>query len=204
MQRLFITVSLVFALTACANPINQHNAARYHELGRQAELAGDYKAAEGYYGRTLANARIGRSPDAGISMAAYNLGRVKGHLCMYDEAEQLLLEALQLEEKVTGPDSAVTSMRLFELARLHFDQQHYDQAGQYYARALPIVKKLGVESRDPIALADAIEEYSVALKNLGKNDEAQKTKQEADQLRKASAGKSAKFVPVRYKCSGKA
>jgi len=103
-----LTISaLVTALTGCANPINQHNAAKYHDWGMEAERAGDYQLAERNYERALANARIGYSPDAGISMAMYNLGRVKGHLCKHDEAEKLLTEALQLEEKVTGQKAAL-------------------------------------------------------------------------------------------------
>jgi hypothetical protein len=47
-----------------------------------------------------------------ISRLTYNLGRVKGQRCKHEEAEALLLEALRLEEKSSGPESALTSMRL--------------------------------------------------------------------------------------------
>ena len=55
--------------------------------------------AEQNHSRALWNARIGDVPSSGISLVTYNLGRVKGYLCKYDEAEQLLLEALRLEEQ---------------------------------------------------------------------------------------------------------
>src|SRR5690242_20610605 len=100
-MRTLVVLGLTLLGAGCANPINQHNAAKYHEWGEEAERAGNYQLAERNYYRALVNARVGRSPDAGVSMAMYNLGRVKGYLCKYDESEQLLTEALNLEEKVT-------------------------------------------------------------------------------------------------------
>jgi tetratricopeptide (TPR) repeat protein len=197
-MRTLTIAALVTALTGCANPINQHNAAKYHDWGMEAERAGDYQLAERNYQRALANARIGHSPDAGISMAMYNLGRVKGHLCKHDEAEKLLTEALQLEEKVTGPESGTTTMRLFELARLHFDRKRYAASAPYFARAVPAVKKLGVQSTDPIALADVLDQYGTALARLGQSAESNGVKAEADALRLANPGKVARFKPSPY------
>jgi len=193
-----VVVALFVALGGCATAINRHNAENYHQAGLQAEWNGDYELAERNFYRALVNARSGNSPKAGISMAEYNLGRIKGYLCKHKEAEELLLDALKLEVEVTGPESGVTSKRLFELARLYYDQGKYDKAAQYYSRAIPIVKKLGVEKSDPIALADAMDEYSVSLSKSGNKTKASEVKSEASALRKNNPGAKAKFVPTRY------
>lgn len=190
---------LAVALASCVNPINQHTAAKYHSWGHDAEQAGNYTLAELNYERALANARLGHSPDAGISMAMYNLGRVKGYLCKYDEAEQLLAEALKIEEKVTGPESGITTMRLFELAHLHFDRERYAASLSYFSRAIPVVKKLGVESSDPIAFADVLDQYAIALGKTGHSTEGTDRKREADVLRAKYPGKTAGFKPISYK-----
>ena len=198
MRKLLIIITLCF-LASCANPINRHTGMNYNDWGGNAETAGDYTLAERNYSRALMNFQIGYTGDADVSMALYNLGRVKGYLCKYGEAESLLLEALQLEEKVTGPESAVTSMRVFELARLSFDRQQFEKAVIYYSRGIPLVRKLGAENKDPIALADAIDEYSSSLTQTGASDKARAASQEANALRANNPEKKARFVPVRYK-----
>jgi tetratricopeptide (TPR) repeat protein len=196
--RTFAAVCLAFGLASCAHPINRHNAAQYHGWGQEAERAGNFALAERNYGRALVNARLGHSPDAGVSMAMYNLGRVKGYLCKYDEAERLLLDALALEEKVSGPESGLVTMRLFELARLQFDRGHYAASLPWFSRAIPAVRKLGAESSDPIALAEVLDQYALALARAGRPDDGAASRREADALRAAHPGKGARFKPVSY------
>ena len=191
----------IFLLTGCATAINQKNAEFYHQAGLQAEWAGDYVLAERNFSRALINAQSGNSPKAGISMAKYNLGRIKGYLCKNDESEQLLLDSLTLEEEVTGSESAVTSKRLFELARFYYDNGVYNESAMYYERAIPVVIKLGVKEKDPIALASAMDEYAIALTKTGNSEEAANIKDEANQLRASNPNADAKFVPVRYNTS---
>jgi tetratricopeptide (TPR) repeat protein len=96
-------VSLLFLLliAGCANPLNERHVRFYTDAGGSAEQAGNWELAERNYERALINARIAQ-PDSGPtdyrSMAAYNLGRAKGHLCKFEEAERLLIEALEMEE----------------------------------------------------------------------------------------------------------
>ncbi len=202
---LLAIVTLSILLAGCGNPINRKTAENYHQWGLEAEWAGNYELAERNYSRALINAQLGHSPDAGIAMASYNLGRVKGYLCKDQEAEKLLLDSLALEEKVTGPESTIITKRLFELARFYYDHAQYEKSEPYYARAISMVKKYGVEKSDPIGLANAIEEYSIVLKKLGKDSASSSVAWEADTLKKNNSGKKAGFVPVRYnQCGSKA
>ncbi|MFO1324883.1 MAG: tetratricopeptide repeat protein [Burkholderiales bacterium] len=202
-RRIAMAAVLVAALSGCANPINQRTATNYYQAAVDAEVAGDYRLAERNYERALVNARLGHSPDAGISAAMYGLGRMKGRACRYDEAEKLLLESLRLEETVTGPKSATTTMRLFEIARLYYDQGKYVASLPYFRRGMMGVKTLGVQRTDPIALADALDDYATALANAQQPSDADAVRREASDLRQRNPGAKAIFKPVRYnqKCA---
>jgi tetratricopeptide (TPR) repeat protein len=198
-----LTVGCALLLVACANPINQRTAENYYDWGLRAENAGDFALAERNYERALINARLAHSPDAWISAAMYSVGRMKGIRCKFDEAEPLLLESLKLEETVTGPESAITSKRIFELARFYSDREMYARSLPYFSRGIPLLFKLGVESSDPMALADTLDTYSIALLKSGQSSESERVKLQAEEIRSKNKGKAAIFVPVRYgsRCS---
>jgi tetratricopeptide (TPR) repeat protein len=198
MRTLAAAAVLVAGLSGCANPINQRTATNYYQAAVDAEVAGDYRLAERNYERALVNAKLGHSPDAGTSAAMYGLGRMKGLLCKYDEAEKLLLESLRLEETVTGPESAITTMRLFEIARLDFDQGKYAASLPYFSRGIAAVQKLGVQRSDPIALADALDDYATALAKAQQPSDADAVRREASDLRQRNPGAKANFKPLRY------
>jgi tetratricopeptide (TPR) repeat protein len=202
-----IAPSLLLAvlIAGCANPINQKSASIYYDSAVEAEIRGDFAFAERQYDRALINARLGHAPDAGISAAMYGLGRMKGYLCKFDEAEPILLESLDLEEKVTGPESGITAKRLFELARFYYDRGQFERSIPYFSRGIPAVQKLGAETSDPLALAEALDEYSNALAKAGRASDSAEAKKRSADLRSRNAGKRASFVPVRYdsKCPAK-
>jgi len=193
------TTSLVaLLLLGFANPINLKNAEKYYELGSQAERSGDYLMAEEYYARALWNAKMGRAPDSGISAVSYNLGRVKGYLCKPDEAEELLLDALRIEENAAEPEISLISMRLFELARLSASQSRYDTARRYYARVIPLVRKLNIENEDPVGFALVLIDYALVLEFGGDIDAADAVREEADRLRNNHPQAQAGFVAKPY------
>ena len=200
MRRWFVFL-LALPVLVCANPINRANAEKYHEWGSQAELAGDYALAEQNFDRALWNARMGDVPGSGISLITYNLGRIKGYLCKYDEAEKLLLEALRLEEQESGPESGLTSMRLFELARLSAARDRFEEANRYYLRAIPIVRKLDIESADPIGFAHVLSDFAAVLESLGQDQGAAAANRESEHLRSSHRQRQAAFTPRSYEHS---
>lgn len=159
----------------------------YNDAGLQAERDGDFASAERNFELALSRAQSNRSPDESlISMVTYNLGRIKGYLCKSKDAEQLLLEALRLKEKAeekASVKSDIMDMRLNELGRFYYDRGQFGRAVHFYSRGIPLAKTLGVESTDPITFADMIEEYSKALENVGRPEDAKAAKQEAEDLR---------------------
>ena len=132
-------------------------------------------------------------------MALYNLGRAKGHVCKLDEAEMLLTESLKMEETLTGPNSGITTMRLFELGRLYLDHGEFAKSIPYFERAVPAVVDLGVEKSDPIGLANVYDDVAAAQQGAGDLVKADLARQQALRLRSANPGRSANFVAARYK-----
>jgi hypothetical protein len=88
--------------------------------------------------------------------------------------------------------------RLFELARFYSDRGHYKQSLPFYERGMPAVEKLGVEASDPIAFADALDDYSTALERSGETAKARLVKSRAETLRARFSDKKAAYVPKRY------
>lgn len=203
MPRLFIISFVLFTLLGCASPLNVRHAHLYTAAGNEAAETGNWALAELNYERALVNARRGIRSTENESVALYNLGQAKGHLCKFVEAEKLLREALEIEESVSGPDSGLTSMRLLELGRLHLDRGQVDKAMPYFRRAIRLVERLGIERTDPIGLALVYDDYAAATLGVGLRDEAESATEEAKRLRSDNAGLSAKFVPVRYNQSCK-
>ena len=189
---------VAFIAFGCAGPINQKTASNYEQLAQQAKAAGNLALAEEYYSRALWNADMGNASLSDRSRLTYNLGRVKGLRCDYAGAEALLSQALQLEEGASGPDSGLTSMRLFELARLNAAWGRPDEARLYYARAVPIVGNLDIETSDPIGFADVLDDYAAVLEASGDTEAAATTRQDAERLRRAHPQMRAGFVKEPY------
>ena len=198
MLRILIVLSSALALAACAEALNLKNAGRYHDAGLAAEQAGDYPTAERDYYRALVNYRDGGASESYLSMELYNLARMEGYDCKYDQAEEHLRTALEMEERVSGPDSGVTTKRLFELARLTYDRGRYGDSAAYYARAIPAVQKLGVEQDDPVTLAAALDEYAAALRRTGQDEMANRAAAEAGDVRARHPDARRKHNFVRY------
>jgi tetratricopeptide (TPR) repeat protein len=200
--------ALMAATTLCGcgfvSAVNQKNAVRYHDAALAAEQSGDYKLAERDYFRALINYRDGGAPESYLSMELYNLGRMEGYNCKYEDAKGHLLDALHIEERLSARDDGIITKRLFELARLSYDRGQYAEAVTYYGRGIPAVRERGIEKTDPIALANALDEYATALRNIGRPDEAMAPATEASAIRAKHRSEAAKYNFVRYtqSCGG--
>lgn len=197
----FLTAVLVaLAISGCAGSLNRKEAQIHFETAQRFDRQGDFTSAKEHYAKALVNARLAKADSATLSMLTYNYGRTAGYTCQLAEAEKHLLEALEMEKSISGPESSISTMRLFELGRFYFDQAKYEKSVSFYAKGIPAVEKLGISHSDPIGFADALDEYSTALAQSGKTAEASTAKQQANQLREKNKGAKAGFVPVRYKC----
>ncbi|MFO1434914.1 MAG: tetratricopeptide repeat protein [Gammaproteobacteria bacterium] len=181
-----------------AEQVNMKNADKYYDLGLQAEAQGNYAGAREAFWRAWVNARDGNGSPEYQSAVLYNLGRMTGYTCNFPEAENLLREALDRELKISGPESANISKRLFELARLNYDQKKYAQAAEFYERAIPACIHLGCLESDPIIVANSYDELNKAYESVGDLDKAKNAAAKAAEIRAKNPGAQAQFVPVRY------
>ena len=195
---LFVLLLFFSGSILAANPVNLRTAQHYYQQGQQAEARKDYQAARIAYSRALLNAKLGEAPPAATSMLTYNLGRMEGYACNFSEAERLILDALAQEEKLSGPSSGLTSMRLLELARLNFDRGLYSQSLTYFERGVSAVEKLDIESSDPSGFALVLDDWAKALKESGEEEKAQGVLKRATSIRDRNPGKRPGFVPARY------
>lgn len=169
-----------------------------YDQGLQAEARGDFAAAREAFWRAWTKARDSGATPAYKSAVLYNWGRMSGYTCNWAQGERLLQESLDMETPLSGPTSSALSKRLFELARLHFDQGHFAQAAGFYQRAVAMAERLGVAQRDPIGLANAHDDWAQALQKSGQPDQAGAARVRAKTLRAQHPGQRARFVPRHY------
>jgi hypothetical protein len=74
-------------------------------------------------------------------------------------------------------------MSLIELARLNLAQSKYDQARDYFAKALALFRGKDVETTDPIGYADVLDEYSTSIEKSSSPESTQEFRRRAAQLR---------------------
>lgn len=196
--RLGALLALALLTAGCARDFNTTNTARYHDAGTRAEAARDFPQAEEYYGQALVWAGTERVPPALLSLTMYNLGRMKGHACKFEEARELLLTSLALEESVSGPASAEVSRRLFELARLYYDRRLYAESVPYYAEGIAMVRRLKLEDDEPVTFTEALQDYANALREAGDIRKASELRGEITARQNREAGARPPYLIARY------
>lgn len=196
--RLLMPLVISLGLSACANPINMHTAQKYFDAGMAAERAGDYPLAHENYYRAFVNTEIGHADDQRKALAMYNLGRMKGYLCMKTEAEPLLLKSLAVEEKALSQNGRWYTGRLVEVARFYLGFGDYAKAVPYFDKATLRLVDSGNEGTNPIEMADFWDDYAQALRRSGSEVKANELADRAQHLRESNAGKTARFVPFAY------
>lgn len=199
-HRIFIILFSIF-LFSCANPINARTYSNYYKAGFKAEQEKDFERAQKMYGRALVNAEIGHLGPLYTSSIKYDLGRIAGYLCNYEEAEKLLLEALKLELENNGKLRHIC-MRYFELARLNFDQGRYEQAIKFFEQGIPIAKMLDIETNEPLEWAIQLTDYSQALSQVSRINEAKTVRADVDLIRSNNPEKiTSKYVRYNQNCN---
>ena len=187
----------VLVFSACANPLNRATYQRYYNAGVEAKNRGDLKLARENYRRAMINVGLGNLSDEELAYASYEYGRLSGYLCDSKEAKKYLKQALELKEKSNLPD-LTKSKSYHEMARFYYDHGQYAQAVTYFQRGIPLSEKLGIENQAPIAFATGLDEYAVALRNTGREQEAGTVASRAQNIRDQHPGKQPEFIPTRY------
>jgi tetratricopeptide (TPR) repeat protein len=131
-----VPACLVFAMLAgCANPVNRVTMDNYAEACGNAERSGRLEVAVEACHRAWVNTRTGSLGTELESAALYNLGRVQKKALKLPAAEESLKRSLELEEVLSGKESAKTGRRLAELAAVLIVQKRT-------AEGVPLVERL--------------------------------------------------------------
>jgi tetratricopeptide (TPR) repeat protein len=199
---LALAFTLALLLVGCSKDFNTTNTVRYYDVGQRAEQVRDFPTAEDYYQRALVWAGTERVPPAMLSLTMYNLGRMKGYACKFDEARDLLLTSLALEETTAGPVSPGVARRLLELARLYHDRRQHAEALPYFAEAVGVLYRLQPAQSHAAGFADALLDYAVSLRQTGDLSRAGEVTAEAEQRRARQSAEEPLPAPVlRYTAS---
>src|SRR5205807_1216345 len=106
-------------------------------------------------------------PDTANSLN--NLAGLYNNQGKYEQAEPLLVRALEIREQQLGADHPDTAGSLYCLAYLYQHQKKYEQAEPLYKRALSIYQqKLGETHHDTRALR---QNYAILLRAMGRDEE---------------------------------
>lgn len=166
-------------LTGCVSAIQERASFNYTYKGALAQAQGDWQAARRSYARAVINAEQANLSPGRRALLNYEYGRSLGVTCLFEKAEYELNLAYDLDKQAGAP----LYLSLVELARLNLDQQKYAAAVVYYERAVPELDRADMAKKAPIAHADILDEYAVALSAIGRIADAQIANQQAKKLR---------------------
>jgi hypothetical protein len=133
-----------------------------------------------------------------ILLATYELGRMTGYTCDYAEAETLLREALRLSELMEERFSHRTAI-LSELARLTYDQGKLADSASFYEREIERLGRFQHVDRDPIGLANFVNDYAIVIERTGNVEVATQVQVRSDSILMNTAGRPALFTPLHYR-----
>jgi len=180
---LFLSISV----TGCAGSINAKNANRHGSAANAASKAGDWTTARKQWAQALVNAQLGGLPAQQLAVFNYEYGRALGVQCFWEESENYLQKAYELDHQAGGPEF----MSLLELSRLKYDQGQFEKSIPYYSRAIEALEKINAPTQAPTEFSVVLEEYAKALRETGKEQEAISVQKRADEIRiKTPEGKS--------------
>jgi eukaryotic-like serine/threonine-protein kinase len=136
------------------------------------------------HGATKIKAELQNKPEVRAALMD-TMGQVYVNLDLYDKAEPLLTEALNLRRKILPPDHPDLIESLNHLGELHYGQSKPD-AENYYKEAIAIGRQ--ISPKEPVKLADSLSGLGRVFSVQGKRNEAISLFREAIALQKKFLG----------------
>lgn len=178
---LLIAACHFLLLSGCANPINQATADRYSQTCSTAMQDGRLELAEEACRRALINVDMGHLGDKERSQKLYNYAMTKKRLAKFEEAGDLYIQALEIEERQEKPSNEKIGRRLAEIAVVYWGQGRFEEGLPYVERLLPLADQyIGNERK---TIATLLGNYADALKETSRhNTTISKLSQKAIQM----------------------
>lgn len=159
-------------------------AAKYAQVGYSASISGQWHKARQGWEKAIEHLEQADVPDRNRAVFYYEFGHAAGITCHFEVAEEFIEKAYLLEKTINVP----YVLSLVELFRLYFDQKHYKMASIYFEAALPDLISANAEKLTPARYTRLLDEYADALSNIGKQQLADRFKQQSRRIR-IKAGK---------------
>lgn len=152
-----------------------------------------YADAESLFLRSCqAYEKSGGPNDVGLATVLENLGNLYRDQPQFDitKAEPLLKRALDIRERMLGPEHPETAETLSDLSLLYFYEKNSAAAAEFAQRALPLEEKAyGVDS---LPVSTTLNRLGISERDLGKFTEAEAN------LKRALAIREQKHAPARW------
>ena len=167
-------------ISGCANPLNRVTSDNYAEECSIAEDKGNLIVAEEACYRAMVNVDWGNLGDQLKSERTYNLARIKRRLAKFNEAEHLLKQSLEIEERLSGPSSTKIGRRLAELSINLAAQDKWTDGTPMVERLITMADQYSGHERSFIK--EILQEYSKQLHSKGNHETANLFSTKANQL----------------------
>jgi hypothetical protein len=161
-----LLVLLLAVLSACANPFNRATSDRYALDCSAAEQKGNLQSAEQLCYSAIVNVDWVSLGSELKSQRLYNLGRIKRQLAKFSEAEPLMKESLELEDKLSGPYNEKVGRRLAELSAILAGQDKWGEGIPIVERLIPFSGSFSGSER--AFVAQTFQQYAAHARQSGK------------------------------------
>jgi tetratricopeptide (TPR) repeat protein len=155
-----------------------------NNLATLAEQRKQYAEAESLFQRSCqAYEKSGGPNDAGLAAVLENLGNLYRDQPQFDitKAEAPLKRALDIRERVLGPEHPETAKTLSDLSLLYFYEKNSGAAEEFARRALPLQEK--VYGTDSLPVSTTLNRLGISERDQGKFKEAEANLQRALTIR---------------------
>lgn len=181
MKNYFLLVTpILLLLGACANPLNRVTSDNYADACGDAERNGRLDIAEQACYRALVNVDIGKLGPELKSQRLYNLARIKRRVGKFEEADFLLKQSIEIEERLSGSSGIKVGRRLAELAMSYGEQNKVVEGVPIVQRLSPIADLYTDTEKKAVGAIFYV--YSEELRKLNQNDLARQFADRATSL----------------------
>lgn len=146
--------------------------------GEQIARVSDLKKAEEVFNRALSLAKTINDRKGEVDSKRYICGSILIHDEKYSEAEEQLIEALNLTRSINYLSGEIYILR--NLGILARKKRHYTTATRYYLESLNLAKKVERESETESERQDAKDSQARAFNNLGTLAMAEKAYEDSE------------------------
>lgn len=165
--------------------------ALWHKHRRAAAKASrrrDVAEIEGHLRKALQVGRELGETEPWLSLSLQELAAYFESVGTYSQAQPLYAEAVEVRERILGPEHFDVAASINDLALLYYTTGKYSEAAELYERLLPLLEKIkGAQDKE---VAVCLENYAALLRKLERPGESDELRARAKAIRQAKLAQS--------------